>query len=157
MSKKHTFNTTLNWDGANGVGTTSYSAYSRNHIISGKGKQDILGSADPAFRGDSTKYNPEELLIASLSSCHMLWYLHLCADAGVVVTGYSDNATGTMTEEPNGGGRFTEVMLNPIITVKENAMEQKAMELHHKAHEKCFIANSCNFPVRHTAIIKTEN
>ena len=157
MSKKHKFSTSLTWNGANGVGTTSYTSYKRDYIISGKGKEDIQGSSDPAFRGDATKYNPEELLIASLSSCHMLWYLHLCSDAGVIVTGYEDNATGTMIEEPIGGGHFTEVILNPIVTVKEKTMEAKAMELHAKAHEKCFIANSCNFPVRHSASVRTGN
>ena len=156
MSKKHVFNASLIWDGANGTGTTSYTAYSRNHTISGKGKPNIPGSSDPAFRGDGTRYNPEELLIASLSSCHMLWYLHLCSEAGVIVTAYTDNATGTMTEDNTGNGRFTEVTLNPVVTVKEKAMEAKATELHHKAHEKCFIANSCNFPVLNKPVIRTE-
>lgn len=150
------FNTSLVWNGANGTGTTSYTAYSRNHTISGNGKPGIPGSSDPVFRGDGSRYNPEELLIASLSSCHMLWYLHLCSEAGVIVTAYTDNATGTMSEDNTGNGRFTEVTLNPVVTVKEKTMEAKALELHHKAHEKCFIANSCNFPVLHKPTVSTE-
>lgn len=156
MSKIHTFSTSLAWEGANGHGTTSYTAYSRSHSIHSKGKLTLPCSSDLAFRGDSNRYNPEELLIASLSSCHMLWYLHLCADAGVVITEYTDNATGTMAEEANGSGRFTEVILNPVVTVKGVAMELKALELHDKAHAMCFIAKSCNFPVRHTATVKVE-
>ena len=156
MSKNHVFNTSLVWNGANGTGTTSYTAYSRNHTISGNGKPSIPGSSDPVFRGDGSRYNPEELLIASLSSCHMLWYLHLCSEAGVIVTAYTDNATGTMSEDNTGNGRFTEVTLNPVVTVKEKTMEAKAINLHHKAHEKCFIANSCNFPVLHTPTVSTE-
>jgi organic hydroperoxide reductase OsmC/OhrA len=156
MSKNHVFNTSLVWDGANVTGTTSYTAYSRNHTISGNGKPSIPGSSDPVFKGDGSRYNPEELLIASLSSCHMLWYLHLCSEAGVIVTAYTDNATGTMSEDNTGNGRFTEVTLNPVVTVKEKTMEAKALELHHKAHEKCFIANSCNFPVLHKPTVSTE-
>ena len=156
MSRKHIFNTSLEWDGANGVGTTDYKAYSRNHIISGKDKKPIMASADPIFRGDGTRYNPEELLVASLSACHMLWYLHLCADAGVVVTAYTDAASGTMEEDKKGNGAFTEVTLNPVVTVKKPSMVKAAIELHDKAHDKCYIANSCNFPVRHSATIQIE-
>jgi organic hydroperoxide reductase OsmC/OhrA len=117
-------------------------------------KPDISGSADPAFRGDKTKHNPEELLLASLSSCHMLSYLHLCAVAGVVVTDYIDHATGIMIETSAGGGRFSEATLNPIVTVTEDSMTQKANELHKKANEICFIANSVNFPVHHKPTCK---
>ena len=156
MSNKHVFNASLNWNGANGVGTIDYRSYSRNHIISAKGKPDIMGSSDPLFRGDAGRYNPEELLIASLSSCHMLWYLHLCADAGVIVTAYEDHATGTMEIDSDGGGRFAEVVLNPIVTVKSSSMTKTALELHHGANKKCFIANSCNFPVKHNPIIRIE-
>lgn len=155
MSTNHIFSTSLVWDGANNEGTTSYTAYSRNHTIVNKGKLAIPCSSDPIFRGDATRYNPEELLIASLSGCHMLWYLHLCADAGVVVTAYTDNATGIMVEEPNGSGHFTEVTLNPVVMVKETSMEKLAEQLHNKAHEMCYIANSCKFPVKHKPTIKT--
>lgn len=109
----------------------------------------IMGSSDPAFRGDKTKYNPEELLVASLSSCHMLSYLHLCAVAGVIVTDYVDNASGIMVETPDGGGHFSEVTLNPIVTLTDQSMVDKANELHEQANRVCFIANSCNFPVYH--------
>ena len=101
------------------------------------------------FRGDKAKYNPEELLVASLSSCYMLSYLHLCAVAGVVVIGYSDTATGTMTETPDHGGHFTEVTLYPAVVVSDESMVDKANALHHEASKLCFIANSCNFPIHH--------
>ena len=109
----------------------------------------IPASSDPAFRGNKTRYNPEELLVASLSSCHMLWYLHLCSEAGVVVTDYKDDATGLMEETANGGGHFTEVILKPVVTVTDSSMIEKANALHAKANELCFIANSVNFKVRH--------
>ena len=108
-----------------------------------------MGSSDPAFRGDGAKYNPEELLVSSLSSCHMLWYLHLCSEAGVVITDYIDYATGIMIETSNGSGRFKQVTLNPIVTMEENSMIKKAEGLHEKANELCFIANSVNFKVKH--------
>jgi organic hydroperoxide reductase OsmC/OhrA len=150
---EHHYKLTLNWTGNTGTGTSNYRGYERSHTISLDNKPDLLMSSDPAFRGDKTKNNPEELLLASLSSCHMLWYLHLCADAGVVVTDYVDDATGIMTETPDGGGHFTEVMLNPVVTVTENSMIEKATDLHNKAHELCFIARSVNFPVRHTPTV----
>lgn len=112
-------------------------------------KKNIYGSSDPLFRGDKTKHNPEDLLVSSLSACHMLWYLHLCSQAGVIVTDYIDNATGTMVETESGGGQFTEVTLNPKVTVTDKAMIEKANELHQKANELCFIASSVNFRVRH--------
>lgn len=149
MSKQHQYTTTVKWTGNKGTGTSRYDEYERHHTFSVQNKADILCSSDTPFRGDGTKHNPEDMLVYSLSSCHMLWYLHLCSDAGIIVTGYVDNATGTMIESPNGGGHFTEVVLHPIVTVKDASMIEKANELHDKAHEKCFIANSCNFPVRH--------
>lgn len=149
MKKHHDYAVSLRWTGNNGKGTLNYKAFERSHIISVVNKPDILGSSDPAFRGDMTKYNPEELLVASLSSCHMLWYLHLCSEAGVIVTNYSDNATGTMTETLDGGGRFTKVVLNPVVIVTELLMIEKAYQLHKKANELCFIANSMNFKVEH--------
>lgn len=149
MKRQHNYKTTLQWSGNKGTGTVNYKAFERSYIISIENKPDILGSADPAFLGDKTKYNPEEFLVASLSSCHMLWYLHLCSEAGVVVTDYLDNATGLMVETSNGGGRFTKVILYPVVMVEENSMIQKANELHKKANELCFIANSVNFEVEH--------
>lgn len=154
MGKTHLYNLTIQWTGNTGKGTTDYQAYERSHTIIAKDKADILGTSDPKFRGDPTKHNPEELLVASLSSCHMLWYLHLCAEAGVIVIDYTDDATGTMTETANGGGHFTEVTLHPTVTVLDEAMIAKANELHPKANELCFIANSVNFPVRHQPVAK---
>ncbi len=111
-------------------------------------------SSDPSFRGDKSKHNPEELLVASLSSCHMLWYLHLCSDAGIVVTSYQDAATGTMEENPDGSGQFTEVVLHPVVELTDAAKAGLARELHHKVSQMCFIARSCNFPVKHEPLIK---
>lgn len=147
--KTHTYSLTTQWTGNRGTGTSGYREYDRSHTISISEKADILCSSDPHFRGDNTRHNPEELLLASLSSCHMLWYLHLCADAGIVVTNYKDEASGTMEETTNGGGKFTQVTLHPIITITDAAKKETAIALHHKANELCFIANSVNFPVHH--------
>jgi|SRR5690554_276045 organic hydroperoxide reductase OsmC/OhrA len=149
MNKIHTYNLTVKWTGNKGHGTFDTRLYGRDHKISGNNKPDILGSSDSSFRGDKSKYNPEELLLASLSSCHMLWYLDLCADAGVVVVDYSDNASGVMEETPDRSGRFTEVTLKPVVTVSEESMVEKAIELHTSARKLCFIANSVNFQVNH--------
>ncbi len=149
MEKQHSYKATIKWTGNKGNGTDSYSSYERSHEIIIENKMDILGSSDPAFSGDKTKHNPEELLLSSLSSCHMLWYLHLCAEEGIVVTDYIDTATGTMVETSNGGGKFTEVTLNPSVIVTDEQMVVKANALHKKANELCFIANSVNFPVKH--------
>ena len=156
MNKQHNYSLTVEWTGNKGEGTSSYSSYERNHSVRAANKQKLFCSSDPAFRGDKTKYNPEELLVAALSSCHMLSYLHLCAEAGVVVTGYADNATGTMQETPDGGGHFSEVTLHPIVTVTEKSMIEKANELHKRDGELCFIANSCNFKVHHIPICKVK-
>ncbi len=148
MNGQHHYPVKITWTGNRGPGTTGYRDYDRNHTVSVSNKADLLCSSDTAFRGDATLYNPEDMLVASLSSCHMLWYLHLCADAGVIVTGYVDNAEGLMVESPGNGGQFKEVVLRPVVTVKEATMIQKALDLHHEAHRKCFIANSVNFTVR---------
>lgn len=154
MAKNHHYKLTLKWTGNEGTGTSHYSTYERSHTISVANKADILGSSDPAFRGDSSKHNPEDLLLASLSSCHMLWYLHLCAASGVTVIDYVDHAKGIMVESENGSGYFSEVELHPAVTVAEKAMIEKANALHKAANERCFIANSVNFPVRHNPISK---
>jgi len=153
MSKQHNFALQVKWTGNKGTGTSDYREYERHHTVITENKADILCSSDPAFRGDGTKHNPEDFFIASLSSCHMLWYLHLCADAGVVVVDYIDNVTGILAELPE-GGRFTEVILHPIITVKHESMKEKAIELHETANKKCFIANSVNFKVKHEVSVK---
>ena len=149
MQTQHQYTATIKWTGNKGTGTDHYRNYERSHEIIIENKIAIAGSSNPAFRGDGTKHNPEDLLIASLASCHMLWYLHVCAEAGVIVTNYIDHAVGTMTETHNKGGLFTEIILNPIVTVAQDDMIAKANELHKKANELCFIANSVNFPVRH--------
>tara|TARA_R110002049_G_scaffold125972_6_gene281628 strand:- start:4603 stop:5079 length:477 start_codon:yes stop_codon:yes gene_type:complete len=149
--RKHSYSAELKWTGNTGTGTSAYTEYDRTFVIeTGDLKvQPILGSADPAFRGDKKRYNPEEMLLHSVSSCHMLWYLHLCADNGVVVTSYSDAPTGEMTEdEKTGVGQFTKITLNPVIKVADETMVEKANKLHSKAHRMCFVANSLNFPVQ---------
>lgn len=145
----HHYHTTTIWTGNLGKGTSEYKGYDRAHTVRLIGKPDILGSSDAAFRGDKAKHTPEELFVSSLSTCHMLWYLHLCSVNGVVVIDYVDHAGGVMEEDAKGSGRFTEVTLNPRVTVKEDGMIGKANELHHEAHKLCFIANSVNFPVLH--------
>lgn len=149
MKRQHNYSATIKWTGNKGKGSSNYNEFERSHTISIDSKPDILCSSDPAFRGDKTKYNPEELLLASLSSCHMLWYLHLCSESKIIVTNYVDNATGTMIEKSNGSGYFSEVSLNPTVIVTESSMIEKAIELHEKANEFCFIANSVNFKVSH--------
>ncbi len=148
MSRKHSYTSTVTWTGNNGQGTTRYDAYERSHTLSIQGKPDLLCSSDKPFRGDVSKYNPEDMLVASISSCHMLWYLHMCAEAGVIVTAYVDNPVGTLVQDADGGGRFEEVVLHPLVTVTDASMIARANELHEAAHKKCFIANSCNFPIK---------
>ena len=146
--KTHSFGVSVAWTGNTGEGTSRYTAYERAHEISAEGKPVIPGSSDPAFRGDRSRYNPEELLVASLSACHMLWYLHLCADAQIVVTSYVDDASGTMRLTDDGGGHFEEVTLRPAVTVRRGCDPELARALHERAHRLCFIANSMNFPVK---------
>jgi organic hydroperoxide reductase OsmC/OhrA len=148
MQKQHHYSLAIQWTGNNGSGTDEYTKYERSHTISAPNKVDIFASADAPFRGDITKYNPEELLLASLSSCHMLWFLHVCASAGVVVVDYKDNATGIMVQHENGSGEFSEVVLYPKVVVKSLEMIEKVQNLHLQAHEKCFIARSINFALR---------
>ena len=151
---EHSFATSLRWSGNRGEGTASYRAYGREHVISAPGKPDLAGSSDPAFRGDGSRWNPEELLVAALSSCHLLFYLHLCADAGVVVVGYEDDASGVMAMAADGGGEFREVVLRPRVTVAEEAMLAAAEAQHERAHGLCFIARSVNFEVRHEPVVE---
>lgn len=148
--KQHHYKIALEWTGNEGLGTKNYRSYNRNHKLHAEGKQHgILGSSDPSFLGDSSRYNPEELFLSSLSTCHMLWYLHLCSVHKVVVTAYLDQATGIMEEDEDGGGRFTAVTLYPQVKVTEADMIPKANELHEAANKMCFIANSCNFKIGH--------
>jgi len=144
--KQHDYHVRITWTGNDGEGTRSYSAYRRDHLIESEGKAPIVASSDPHFRGDPTRYNPEELLVASLSSCHMLWYLHLCAVNQITVVGYRDAACGVMEEAADGSGKFVRVLLKPAVKIAAGDRE-KALSLHHEAHRMCFIANSVNFPV----------
>lgn len=153
--KQHQYNIKTTWTGNRGQGTRDYKAYDRSHIISIEGKGDIQGSSDAAFRGDKSKHSPEELFVCTLSACHMLWYLHLCAVNNVVVRQYTDHATGQMEETPNGSGRFTKVILKPEVIVETENMIEKANTLHREAHRMCFIANSVNFPVVHETVAFT--
>jgi len=147
VSRIHTYTLTVRWTGDRGTGTSGYRAYGRTHEVTAPGLPPLPGSADPAFRGEPDRWNPELLLVAALSQCHLLWYLHLCADAGVVVTGYTDEPSGLMAQDNDGGGRFTQVTLRPRVTVAAADMVERAVALHEPAHQRCFIANSVNFPV----------
>lgn len=144
---KHHYEVTITWAGNLGTGTSGYRDYSRDHLIDAPGKPTIAGSSDPAFRGDRQRWNPEDLLVASLSACHKLWYLHLCSENGIVVLAYTDTASGHMVEEAATGGRFTLVVLRPHVTIRAQDDADLAVRLHHDAHTKCFIANSVNFAV----------
>lgn len=151
----HAYNARVVWEGNRGDGTASYTAYGRDYRTVIDGKPDLAGSADPAFRGDPAKHNPEDLLVGALSACHMLFYLSLCAKAGIRVLAYEDNASGTMEIDPGGGGRFTEVVLHPAVIIADGGDVALAEKLHHRAHELCFIANSCSMPIRHAPSITT--
>lgn len=151
MHKEHHYNARVTWTGNRGEGTAHYKGYDRSHNISINNKPDIQGSSDTPFLGDPTRHNPEDLLLASLSACHMLWYLHLCADNGIIVTDYHDEATGTMLQTEQ-GGHFTQVILHPQVTITDSNKISLAIQLHDAAHKNCFIANSCNFPVTHEPV-----
>jgi organic hydroperoxide reductase OsmC/OhrA len=148
MDRRHSYTVTVTWTGNTGTGTSGYRDYARSHEISSAGKPAIPGSSDPAFRGDRARWSPEDLLVASLSACHKLWYLHLCAEAGVVVEGYVDEAAGLMEESADGGGQFVVVTLRPQVKLAPGSDRAKALSLHHDAHAKCFMARSVNFPVK---------
>ena len=152
--KQHTYEVRSDWTGNDGHGTKTYKAYRRDHTIVAAGKTPIMGSSDPSFRGDATRYNPEELLVASLSACHMLWYLHLCSTNEITIVDYRDAASGVMEEASNGSGKFVRVQLRPTVKISAGDDRAKALALHSEAHHYCFIANSVNFPVEVTAKIE---
>jgi organic hydroperoxide reductase OsmC/OhrA len=152
MAKEHSYRMNLTWSGAAAGPVESYERYSREYRIEMDGKAPLVGSADPLFRGDRSLLNPEELLLAALSSCHMLSYLAHAARRGVVVVRYEDAASGTMTLA-GGGGHFTEVVLRPRVTIRAGSDAALAQRLHEDAHRDCFIASSVNFPVRHEAVV----
>ncbi len=145
--KQHIYRVSVEWIGNRGSGTSTHAGYSRDHIIEAGLKPRIEGSSDPAFRGDPARWNPEELLLASISACHELWYLGLCAQAGISVLTYCDAAEATMVEERGGAGRFVHAVLRPRITLAPGGDIERARRLHHDAHAQCFIANSVNFPI----------
>lgn len=149
----HRYQVSVEWIGNKGTGTSGYRDYDRDHAIRSGSKPDIPGSSDAAFRGDAARWNPEDLLVASVSACHKLWYLHLCADAGIVVLAYVDNAEGTMIDSP-APGKFTQIILRPRVTIRAGDDSNLAERLHHEAHEKCYIGNSVNFPVLCEPIIE---
>lgn len=145
--KHHTYEVRVDWTGNDGQGTKTYKGYRRDHTIAAPGKPQIPGSSDPSFRGDPSRYNPEDLLVASLSACHMLWYLHLCSVNKVTVIDYQDSASGVMEEGEDGSGRFVRVVLRPVVKISPGDDAAKARALHSEAHHMCFIAKSVNFPV----------
>lgn len=145
----HRYAVRTTWTGNTGTGTSGYRDYSRNHTIETDGRPELLGSADPTFRGDRERWNPEQLLLAALSQCHMLSYLHVCVTEGVVVTAYVDSAEARMAVDRDGSGRFTEALLQPTVTIADELMRDAAERAHRRANELCFISNSVSFPVRH--------
>jgi organic hydroperoxide reductase OsmC/OhrA len=155
---QHSYEVALEWQGNRGTGTSDYRSYGRQHLITAAGKPHIAGSADRAFRGDTERWNPEELLLAALSQCHLLSYLHVAASHGVVVTAYTDAATGVMQQTSNGGGHFTSATLRPVVTIEAgddaDRTRDLAQHLHEEASEKCFIAASVNFPVLHEPVVR---
>ncbi|MEN0128444.1 MAG: OsmC family protein [Brevundimonas sp.] len=159
MALLHSYSVDLTWTGAGVNGTTTYTSYGRDHALTSGAKPPLPGTSDPGFRGDPDRWSPEDLMVGALSQCHMLWFLHLAASAGVVVVGYTDKASGTMRIEAAGHGQFTEVVLHPRVTVRGHALpdgspidDEFLAGLHHAAHEHCFIARSVNFHVRHEPV-----
>ena len=153
MPREHRYDVTVEWTGNRGVGTADYRAYGREHEISAAGKPAIPGSSDPAFRGDPSRWNPEELLVAAASACHKLWYLHLASAAGIAVLAYRDDAVGRMTEDAKAGDRMSEILLRPHVTIRASADAELAHRLHEEVPARCAIANSVNFPIRHEATV----
>jgi len=147
VEKQHLYRADVVWTGNSGAGTRGYRDYGREYEVRADGKPAIPGSSDANFQGDAARWNPEELLVASLSACHKLWFLHLCSVGGVVVTAYEDHAEGVMVETEDGGGHFTAVTLRPHARLAAGSDPARAAALHHDANAKCFVANSVNFPV----------
>lgn len=148
MNLAHHYAMNLEWTGNRGTGTSSYRSYGRDHVVRAEGKPEIAGSSDRVFHGDPERWNPEELLLAALSQCHLLSYLHVATLHGIVVEEYTDAATGTMEQTANGGGHFTSATLRPVVTISAGD-PAVALAIHREASEKCFIAASVSFPVGH--------
>ena len=151
----HGFTARLVWEGNTGQGTADYAGYGRGFRIEVAGKPEFGGSAAPMFRGEADRHNPEDLFLASLAACHMLFYLALCARHGLRVLAYQDDVRGLLRLRPEGGGRFETIDLCPCVELAPGGDEALALQLHEVAHEQCFIANSCSVAVRHTATINT--
>jgi len=155
MTSKHLFKAAINWSSNQNQEQSGRKFYSKSHQIKIEGKRTLDVSAAKAFKGDPELYNPEDLLLSSLVSCHMMSYLYVCSQNGIEVVDYSDNAEAILEVAPDGSGRFTEVRLNPKVKIANPDKIQEALELHTKANKLCFIANSCNFPVVHNATCET--
>ncbi|MEM8686346.1 MAG: OsmC family protein [Pseudomonadota bacterium] len=149
--KEHDFTAQVVWTGNQGEGTKSYRSYTRNWSVTTPGKPEIHCSNDPLLGGDPSLHNPEDMLIATVSACHMLWYLHLASAAKIVVTGYVDTPVGTGQSEPDGTGRFIKAVLKPVIEVERGTDLEKADQIHYQIHNHCFIARSVNFPITYEA------
>lgn len=154
MERKHQYEAKIVWTGNKGSGTLDYRAYDRSYLVKIVGKPDIIGSSASVFNGDKKAHNPEDLLLAAVSSCHMMWYLHLCSEQGIVVLEYTDKATGELQEEKDGAGKFTNITLHPEVVINDKENIEKAKNLHSEANKMCFIANSLNFAVQHDIQVK---
>jgi organic hydroperoxide reductase OsmC/OhrA len=148
VNVEHSFTVSVEWQGNRGTGTSGYRDFSRTVELRAAGKHAILASAAKAFHGDPERWNPEEELVAALAQCHLLSYLHVATQAGVIVESYTDAATGTLQTNPDGSGAIVEVLLRPVVTISAGD-PRVAQQLHTEANRLCFIANSVNFPVRH--------
>jgi organic hydroperoxide reductase OsmC/OhrA len=148
MTKRHNYDVQLIWDGNRGAGTRDYSAYGRQYRMCVAGKPELVGTADPSFRGDAGRHNPEDWFVGAVAACHMLFFLAHCARRGVCVTTYEDDAQGTLALDGEGGGVFEEIVLRPRVRLTDPRHTAVAAELHELAHRQCFIANSCRVPIR---------
>lgn len=157
MDAEHRFTADLVWTGNRGTGTSATRAFGRDHVVSVTGKSELHASAARVFHGDADRWNPEEELLAALAGCHLLSYLYVAVANGLVVVGYEDAVEGVLTTAPDGGGRFTEVVLRPVVTIQAGSDEELALRLHADANRLCFIASSVNFPVRHEPVIRVES
>ncbi len=154
MSVAHRYDLELRWTGNLGAGTTGFRAFTRDHDVSAAGVPTLAGSADPAFRGDASRWNPEQLLVAALAQCHLLTYLWLAVQEGIVVVDYTDSPTATMLTEPDGSGRFAEATLRPRVSVTDAGDVERAQALHDRVGDYCFIARSINFPLHHEPVTR---
>lgn len=154
LNKTHHYKAKTKWANAAGEDTSNFDGYSRNFQTDFPGKPTLLGSSDASFRGDKDRVNPEDMLVAAISSCHMLWYLALCSKAGVRVLAYEDSAEGSMEMHADGGGAFSSVTLQPVVTIAPGCDVELAKALHEGAHDKCFIARSCSVPIQIFPTIK---